>query len=122
MKQFAKNAKAMRVLIVINQLKAALARRNIEINIEENNTLILYERQFRSFAIHLATHFRKDGLNIELLLKDHNYTMNQYKEYGKSRGIGGILYLKEENLIKVIDIQKDTVVDKKIEELVLFEP
>lgn len=121
-KQFGKDAKAMGVAIVINQLMAALSRRNIEINIEENNTLILYERQFRSFAIHLATHFRKDGLNIELLLKDHNYTMNQYKEYGKSRGIGGILYLKEENLIKVIDIQKDTVVDKKIEELVLFEP
>ena len=56
-------------------------------------------------------------MNIELLLKKEDHSINSYIEYGRSHGIGGILYIKEEHLIKVIDIGKNTITDAKIENL-----
>lgn len=114
--QFGKDAPAIGVAIVTNQLMIALSRQKVEIPIEESNTLILYEENYRSVAIGLATHFRNDGMNIELLLKNSIYSLDNYIDYGKAHGIGGILYMKEDNLIKVIDIQTKVIKDARLEE------
>lgn len=116
-KQFGKDAPAIGVAIVTNQLMTALSRQKIEIPPEEGNTLILYKGSLRRPAIFLASHFRRDGMNIELLLKKEDHSIDSYIEYGRSHGIGGILYIKEEHLIKVIDIGKNTITDAKIENL-----
>lgn len=114
--QFGKDAPAIGVAIVTNQLMIALSRQKIEIPIVESNTLILYEEEFRGFAISLATHFRNDGMNVELLLRKPIYKIDNYIDYGKRNGIGGILYIKEDNLIKVIDIQTNVIKDARFED------
>ncbi|ROR29336.1 ATP phosphoribosyltransferase regulatory subunit [Mobilisporobacter senegalensis] len=115
-RQFGKDAPAIGVAIVTNQLMIALSRQKIEIPIEDRNTLILYETDYRSFAINLATHFRNDGMNVELLLKNPVHDIQDYMNYGKVHGIGGVLYIKEDNLIKVIDLQTDTIKDARFKD------
>lgn len=114
--QFGKNAPAIGLAILVDQLMLALSRQKIEIKSETENTLILYKSNLLENAIVLANHFRKTGVNIELLREAANYSLDDYIAYSKRNGIGGILYFETPELIKVIrsesgDIQEASIKD-----------
>jgi ATP phosphoribosyltransferase regulatory subunit len=100
--QFGKQAEAIGLAILVDQLMLALSRQKIEIISEDKNTLILYENTLREQAIVLATHFRSQGMNIELLNKSDDLIVEKYIEYAKRMNIGGILYFETKDVIKVI--------------------
>lgn len=116
-KQFGKDAPAIGVAIVTNHLMSALSRQKIAIEVEENNTLILFEDNYRITAIQLANHFRKENINIELLQKSEEIEIDKYISYGKSHGIGGILYLERDNYIKVMNMETNEVQEAKIDDI-----
>ena len=66
--------------------------------------MILYTDKYRKKAIDLAEKFRKDGLKITLQLKEDKDSLDDYISYCNRMSSGGILYLENDENIKVIDV------------------
>lgn len=116
--QFGKDAAAIGVAIVVDQLMNALSRQKIDVELLENNTLILYQESFRKSAITLAGYFRNHGMNIEMLSASPSYTINDYKEYAKRIGTGGILVMEDSETIQVINMKENITNVVKMSDLI----
>lgn len=115
--QFGKEAPAIGLAIVVDQLMLALTRQKLEIAVDTTNTLVLYERESRKTAISLANHFRAKEMNTELLCKESTLTIEDYLQYTKRNHIGGILYLENDDRIKVIHGDTGECIETSILEL-----
>lgn len=107
--QFGKVAAAIGFAIVIDQLMIALERQKVEIPVASKNTLILYQKAYREMAVALGNHFRKDGMCVEMLLKEDERSIQDYMAYGERNGNGGILFMENEDVIQVIDLATNSV-------------
>lgn len=116
--QFGKNASAIGLAIMLDQLQLALSRQKIQVEGLDVNTLILYPKELLENAIVLAKHFRSQGMNIELLCKKVDVSITEYIEYSKRMGTGGVLYLKTSNLIEVIDSTTGIIKEASIDDMV----
>jgi ATP phosphoribosyltransferase regulatory subunit len=116
--QFGKEAPAIGLAIVIDQLMLSLSRQKLEVDAAVYNTLILYNTIHKKTAIDLANHFRSNGINIELVRKSSQRHLDEYKEYSKRNEVGGILYIEDNNTIQVINISDGTTQITKLSELV----
>ena len=116
--QFGKDSAAIGVAIVVDQLMNALSRQKIDVELVENNTLILYREEFRNSAITLAGYFRSHGMNIEMLTVSRSFRVNDYKEYAKRIGIGGILVMEDHEAIQVINMVENVTNIVKMSDLI----
>ncbi len=107
--QFGKEAPAIGLAIVIDQLILALSRQKLLPQPEAQDTLIVYQIDFRKQAIALANHFRKDGINTILQKSNTRLEPEEYTAYAQRMNIGGILYLDNAKEIKVLDIATGTL-------------
>ena len=114
--QFGKNAPAIGLAIMVDQLMLSLSRQKIVIKPETENTLILYKHNLLENAIVLANHFRNQGMNIELLCVKENTPLEEYIAYSKRNGNGGILYYESAELIKVINSESGEVQEANIQD------
>jgi ATP phosphoribosyltransferase regulatory subunit len=114
--QFGKEAPAIGLAIVIDQLMLALSRQNLLPVPEAHDTLILYTRKYRKQAIALAGSFRKDSINTILQRSNESFKPENYLEYAKRMSIGGILYLDNDNDIKVIDAASGSIQTASLKE------
>lgn len=101
--QFGKDAPAIGMAVLVDQLLTALSRQKLIPKLEPTNTLIVYKKELRNTAIALTQHFRSEDMNIELLLEEKEIEINTYIEYANRSSIGGILYLAKPNEILVIN-------------------
>jgi len=116
--QFGKDAAAIGLVIVVDQLMLALARQKLLPKPESKNTLILYQQSYRRQAIALAEHFRKDGMNIVLQMSNDEFVLENYLAYMKRMDIGGLLYINSDSEIQVVDASSETVQTASIKELI----
>lgn len=116
--QFGKDSAAIGVAVVVDQLMNALSRQKIDVELLENNTLILYREEFRKSAITLAGYFRSHGMNIEMLTVTHSFVVNNYKEYAKRIGTGGILVMEDSETIQVINMKENITNIVKLSDLI----
>lgn len=116
--QFGKDSAAIGVAIVVDQLMNALSRQKIDVKLLENNTLILYREEFRNSAITLAGYFRSHGMNIEMLTVSSSFQINDYKEYARRIGTGGILVMKDNEAIQVINMVENVTNIVKMSDLI----
>jgi ATP phosphoribosyltransferase regulatory subunit len=107
--QFGKEAPAIGLAIVIDQLMLALSRQKLLQEPEALDTLILYQKNYRKQAVALANHFRKDDINTILQKSNDELKPEDYLSYAKRMNIGGILYLDNDTEIKVMDITAGTM-------------
>jgi ATP phosphoribosyltransferase regulatory subunit len=114
--QFGKNAPAIGLAIMVDQLMLALTRQKIEITSETVNTLILYKSNLLENAIVLANHFRSQGMNIELLSAKEDLKIEDYIAYAKRSSIGGILYFETAEKIKVINSDEGSIQEADIQD------
>lgn len=108
LKQFGKEAGSIGFAVVIDQLMLALSGQKIEILLEKKDTLILYPDSRQKSAIELTSHFRSSGMNIQLMSFDHKKSLEDYLQYAEKNHFGGILYFEDSDLIRIIDIEKNT--------------
>lgn len=101
--QFGKDASAIGMAVLVDQLLTALSRQKLIPKLEPTNTLIVYKKELRNTAIALTQHFRSEDMNIELLLEEKEIEINTYIEYANRSSIGGILYLAKPNEVLVIN-------------------
>jgi ATP phosphoribosyltransferase regulatory subunit len=114
--QFGKEAPAIGLAIVIDQLMLALLRQKLLNNPISQDTLILYHKNYRKQAIILASHFRKDGMNAILQKSNDELNLEAYLAYAKRMSIGGILYLNSDHEIQVIEAATGTIQVAPMEE------
>jgi len=114
--QFGKEAPAIGLVIVIDQLMLALSRQKLLKEPEAQDTLILYLSTYRKQAIELANHFRKDGVNTILQKSNGEINMEDYFSYAKRMNIGGILYLENDTEIKVIETATGNIQTAQVSE------
>jgi ATP phosphoribosyltransferase regulatory subunit len=114
--QFGKECPAIGLVIVVDQLMLALSRQKLLEEPEASDTLILYRKNYRRQAIALAKHFREGGINSILQVSTDSLHPEDYTAYAKRMNIGGILYLDNDDEIKVMDIAAGTMQAAKMHE------
>lgn len=90
---FGKDSASIGFAIVIDQLMAALSRQKIEIPLEEQTLLIVYEPQGRSEAIRHARELRESGRVVELILRDKKKSKEDYLAYAARNRIAEIRFV-----------------------------
>ncbi|MDD7402858.1 MAG: ATP phosphoribosyltransferase regulatory subunit [Butyribacter sp.] len=103
-KQFGKDAPAIGLAIVIDQLMLALSRQNLFEDTTLGGTIFLYPQSLRKEAVRLTEEYRKEGKNIQMLRKSSQKSFDVYKEYAQRMKIDTILYLEKENVILAYDV------------------
>ncbi len=93
--QFGKDAPAIGMAVLINQLLSALARQKLLTEPAARNTLIVYPKAQRSSAIALAKSMREEDCRVELLLADGAFSREDYVAYAKRMNLKRLLYLGE---------------------------
>ena len=101
--QFGKEASAIGLAIVVDQLMLALSRQKLLPVPEVHDTLILYTENYRKQAIELAGHFRKDKINTILQIYKGELDQEKYLQYASRMSLGGLLFLDNDKEITVID-------------------
>lgn len=105
--QFGKNAPAIGMAVLVDQLMSALSRQKLLPEPAAENTLIVYKKEFRSAAISLAKQFRAQGRKIELYLETS--AEEDYAAYAKRMKLGGVMYLREAGFAEIINAKDGTV-------------
>lgn len=90
---FGKDSASIGFAIVIDQLLSALSRQKIEIAIERETLLIVYEPQQRLEAIHKAREQRAAGRPVELILRDAAKSEGDYIAYAKRNHITEVRFI-----------------------------
>lgn len=90
---FGKNSPAIGFVIVIDDLMQALKRQKIEIAVEDNNLLIVYDGFGFAEALKEAKTHRDKGVNVQLMRCDTSKSRSEYDEYAKNHGIHQVIYL-----------------------------
>lgn len=95
--QFGKEAPAIGLAIVIDQLMTALSRQKLLDTDIVQGIIILYPQSLRDVALKNAEEMRSKGKIVQLVRKSSAVPLEEYKEYAKRMGIERILYLKPED-------------------------
>lgn len=99
-KQFGKEASAIGLAIVLDQLMNALERQNVEIPTETNGVLVLYRSANRKKAIHIGNQYRNEGRQVMLMRKDADTILEVYQKYAAENEISTVVYVEEDNITK----------------------
>lgn len=93
--QFGKDAPATGFGIYLDELMTAMSRQKLEIETDYIQTALIYDRRQKETAIRLAAYLRQTGTELCLMKKFREKTLDDYLEYAKRSGIGGIFYIDE---------------------------
>ena len=93
--QFGKDAPAIGFAFVIDELMNALHRQNIEVFIEEKETIILYKREEQQRAIEQGVILRDNGNKTELIRMSEKKTLEDYMEYAKKEHFETLIYMHD---------------------------
>lgn len=99
-KQFGKEASAIGLAVVVDQLVAAIGKQTDTGLEEKESYLVLYENECRKKAIDFAKKSRLEGKNIQLTHKDPNFSLEDYKNHAKQFGVKYVLYMKSEDAME----------------------
>lgn len=91
--------------IVIDEVMNGIERQNIDIETEQKDTLLIYNRKSRQVAIKIAHRMRSEGMNIEIGLLEASIEENI--AYGKKEGIGGIMNFISKDDVELINLETE---------------
>lgn len=100
MAQFGKEAPAIGFAVVVDQLMTAVGKQENDEETKMENYMVLYESICREKAIEFARKSRLEGKKIQLIHKDANFTLEDYKKHGEQLGVKRILYMKNEETVE----------------------
>lgn len=96
MEQFGKEAPAIGFAVVVDQLMVAIGKQENSTVDERESCLVLYETICRKKAIDYAKDARENGVRVQLMCKDINFTIEDYKKYACQLNVNQIIYMKDE--------------------------
>lgn len=102
--QFGKDAPAIGLAIVIDQLMIALSRQKLLDEEFLQGTLLLYPQSLMNEAIKKAGEMRSKGESVQLVRKASEKSVEEYIEYAKRMRIEKMLFLKSENEMEALEV------------------
>ncbi|MBQ9885814.1 MAG: ATP phosphoribosyltransferase regulatory subunit [Lachnospiraceae bacterium] len=97
MKHFGKDCPSVGFSICIDFLMAAMDRQSIFIETEKTDAMLVYAPQEQETAIRLATHFRKQGMSVQLTRKRSGHELSEYERMASENLIEKIMCLDASN-------------------------
>lgn len=106
---FGKRFPAVGFGIQMDQLLLALERQKISVPVQAERTMILYPEAMRGAAIALAGEHRRSGMDVVCQCIQQGKFLEDYKEYGRRMGFGGIVYLRSMEQVSAINLSTGEV-------------
>jgi len=113
---FGKKCPATGFSLGINMIMTALERQKADVGKPGVESLICYRREGRKTAFKLCEELRRQGVAIEMDISGSS--MEDVKSYAKSKGIGGILYVLDDDKIEIHNLKSGEVITTTVGELV----
>lgn len=104
LEKFGKSTPSIGFAIIIDELMSALNRQKISVQTAKRN-LLVYTEATEKWAVSLARSFRAKGKNIEMLKRETEEEREVYEAYGKRSSIAGILYLRDDFKIEMVNLR-----------------
>lgn len=104
LEKFGKSTPSIGFAIIIDELMSALNRQKISVQTAKRN-LLVYTEATEKWAVSLARSFRAKGKNIEMLKREPEEEREAYEAYGKRSSIAGILYLRDDFKIEMVNLR-----------------
>ena len=117
LKQYGKDAPAIGFAFYIDDLMMALSKQNVHVNIDNSDSIILYDIDKQRAAVQLANLLRKAGRKVELIRKSKRKEIQDYVVYGKNQNFSGMFYLLSDTEVEVHDFVADAVGNALIEDI-----
>jgi len=114
--QFGRKCPATGFSMGINMVMTALERQKIELEKPVVDSLVCCNKEGRSTAFRICKELRKQGLTVEMDIT--GYGIDAVKQYAASKGIGGIIYILDEENIQVHNLETHEVVKTSISEII----
>lgn len=102
LKLFGMDTQAMGFAINIDQLLIAMERQKIDIDVNCEKVLILYEEEHRQVALKNASELRIKDIAVTTIRRYPLRTMEEYKKFAAGREIQKIIYYDMDNNIQEI--------------------
>ncbi len=103
LKQFGKDAPSIGFAFTVDELIMAMARQDIDIRVENDGAVILYDIEHQEAAISLGMSLRAKGKRIELIRKSVKKTLGDYLAYAKREHFVGLIYFESDERVLVHD-------------------
>lgn len=103
LKQYGKDAPAIGFAFYIDDLMMAITRQHIEVEVDNSDSIILYEIEQQCQAVRLANQLRSSERKIELIRKSKKKEVDDYVEYGKMHHFSGMFFLTSDTTVDVYD-------------------
>lgn len=110
--KFGKEAPSVGFAIYVDDLMNAISRNKIEVEIDNSNILILYDRENQAKAIETANRLRASGRKLELVRQSVRFDIGDYVEYCDKMHYGLMYKLEDNENATKIDVttnEKSTV-------------
>lgn len=99
-KQFGKDAPAIGLAIVVDQLMLALSRQDLFEDKALGGSILLYPQACRNKAVELAKKYRLEGKDIQMLRKASKKSLEEYLEYAKRADADEVIYVEADNKVE----------------------
>lgn len=115
--QYGKPSPAIGFAFYIDDLMTAISRQRIIINIDNSDSIILYDIDQQKAAVQLANLLRKSGRRVELIRKSKRKEVEDYAQYGRKHHFSGMFYLISNTEVKIYDFVADVVGQALVEDI-----
>ena len=104
LRQFGKDAPSIGYAFVVDEVLLALSRQKINVPIEVDKTLVLYQPYQQKAAIETAKKLRQKEEHVELCRKSSRKELESYLEYCSAQEFNTCLYFEDSTHIRKITI------------------
>jgi|LSQX01.2.fsa_nt_gb ATP phosphoribosyltransferase regulatory subunit len=113
---FGKDIPATGVAFGIDRLMSVLKKGSIKSNTLKPDSLITYTKGGRKRAFQLSEEFRKQGLVIEMFLKESELN-DDIKNYARNKKIDGIVTVNSDDKIEIFNVLTEQKIETTMKEL-----
>lgn len=99
--QFGKNAPSIGFAVYMDQIMMAIGAKNYTKETDYDYEVIIYDPNFRKYALSLATKLRSIGTKTELIAKKDNIDMQEYVSFKRDDGASKITYVSEDGAVEL---------------------
>ena len=94
--QFGKEAPAIGLVIVLDQLMIAMERQKLFGETALGGTLLVYPKEVRAQALREAKKMREGGQVVQMMRKSSKKEIEEYVAYAKRNGNDSLIYLTKD--------------------------
>ena len=99
--QFGKNAPSIGFAVYMDQIMMAIGAKNYTKETDYDYEVIIYDPNFRKYALSLATKLRSIGTKTELIAKKDNIDIQEYVSFKRDDGASKITYVSEDGAVEL---------------------